>query len=469
MCSSQSNNVLKRHIKLRTTVSCAGTLLMFLFEQVIQWGETCLVFGASEFRFSWAFSYTRNVDTPAQPITPVIDGYFWDVWNCHSNKEVCPKDPTNNCKQNNCMGFVYFGKKINHVWFVGFVSFFFHQAYQLGCTLVIAEGGLHASLPVRGMSALVTVGVADHGFWQLPNPSKLSIVLREPCLFFWWISSSTSMTLETYGTTLYDFHAKSEWSLSPFSWGLRWPLESSIWSWSLGLSWSWSWMQKDIRALYVFHGFSFSAIFIYVHPMKVGWILWNLPESGKTLPVASSSQAPEIPGASPRLSSSTMSPRVAPRNVRDNWERTGPRRNSPLGFLRTVVNFAWFIVGFQPGFNRPFCGAGFLPPNVSSPILSWWSSGTSEGWFPLSGSGDRKHPQTHHFVQRLAERGTASSCETQDISRHLKTSTIGRLYLRCCIDATLQYPYAPCMEYLATFIKKMTPMLVNVPYMEHMG
>ena len=114
-------------------------------------------------------------------------------------------------------------------------------------------------------------------------------------------------------------------------------------------------MQKDIRALYVFHGFSFSAIFIYVHPMKVGWILWNLPESGKTLPVASSSQAPEIPGASPRLSSSTMSPRVAPRNVRDNWERMGPRRNSPLGFLRTYCGefrmiYSRVSTRFQPSF-----------------------------------------------------------------------------------------------------------------------
>ena len=30
-------------------------------------------------------------------------------------------------------------------------------------------------------------------------------------------------------------------------------------------------------------------------------------------------------------------------------------------------------------------------------------------------------------------------------------------------------PYAPCMEYLPTFALKITQMLVNIPYMEHMG
>ena len=31
------------------------------------------------------------------------------------------------------------------------------------------------------------------------------------------------------------------------------------------------------------------------------------------------------------------------------------------------------------------------------------------------------------------------------------------------------FPYAPCMEYLPTFALEITQMLVNIPYMEHMG
>ena len=30
-------------------------------------------------------------------------------------------------------------------------------------------------------------------------------------------------------------------------------------------------------------------------------------------------------------------------------------------------------------------------------------------------------------------------------------------------------PYAQCMEYLPILIQTMTPMLANIPYMEHMG
>ena len=32
-----------------------------------------------------------------------------------------------------------------------------------------------------------------------------------------------------------------------------------------------------------------------------------------------------------------------------------------------------------------------------------------------------------------------------------------------------QYPYAPCIEYIATFGTFIRSMLVNIPYMEHVG
>ena len=115
---------------------------------------------------------------------------------------------------------------------------------------------------------------------------------------------------------------------------LRWPLESSIWSWSLGLSWSCDAERykgrKKGRFIMVYQFLMFfSQLFNPIILGKWGWFFGRTCQKmGRPCPSSS-------PGWNTwriRLSSSTMSPRVAPRNARDNWERMGPRRNMPLGF-----------------------------------------------------------------------------------------------------------------------------------------
>ena len=108
---------------------------------------------------------------------------------------------------------------------------------------------------------------------------------------------------------------------------LRWPLESSIWSWSLGLSWSCDAERykgrKKGRFIMVYQFLMFfSQLFNPIILGKWGWFFGRTCQKmGRPCPSSS-------PGWNTwriRLSSSTMSPRVAPRNARDNWERMGPK------------------------------------------------------------------------------------------------------------------------------------------------
>ena len=114
---------------------------------------------------------------------------------------------------------------------------FFHLTSLLvGLYLDPAEGGLHASLPVRGMSGLAALG---------GGPSLLTMTSYQPKTWKKTLSCGKKvplvfgefhqvwMTLDRRCMTGFKL-SKSEKPLR----GLRWPLESSIWSWSLGLSWS---------------------------------------------------------------------------------------------------------------------------------------------------------------------------------------------------------------------------------------